>query len=211
MTANPLYPVFLKLDQVPVLIVGAGPVGYEKLFFILKSSPNARITVVAIEVSAEVEELLQQYPHLEVRRRAYQPSDLEGNKLVIVATGIREMGVQIREEAHARNMLVNVADTPDLCDLYLGSIVTRGNLKVAISTNGQSPTFAKRFRQMLEEVLPEEIPDLLQHLKAVRDRLSGDFEDKVKQLNDLTAQLLETGPAPEQKTGSSSESSPETN
>ena len=204
MLPNPLYPVFLKLDQVPLLIVGAGPVGYEKLFFILKSSPNACITVVAIEVSPEVEELVEQHPHIQVRRRAYQPTDLEGHKLVIVATGIRDMGVQIRQEAHARGMLINVADTPDLCDLYLGSIVTRGNLKIAISTNGQSPTFAKRFRQMLEEVLPEEIPDLLQHLNAVRDRLQGDFNDKVKQLNDLTAQLLETSPAPEEKANGTS-------
>jgi len=81
---------------------------------------------------------------------------------------------------------VNVADTPDLCDFYLGGIVTKGNLKIAISTNGKSPTAAKRLRQLLEEVLPEEIDDLLDNLNAYRDTLKGDSEYKVKAMNEIT-------------------------
>ena len=80
---------------------------------------------------------------------------------------------------------------PTLCDFYLGSIVTRGPLKVGISTNGQSPTFAKRFRQLLEEALPHTLPELIANLKSIRDRLTGNFEEKVERLNAVTASLLE--------------------
>ena len=83
-----------------------------------------------------------------------------------------------------------MADTPDLCDFYLGGIVTKGNLKVAISTNGKSPTAAKRLRQLLEDVLPEELDDLLDNLNAYRETLKGDFEYKVKAMNEITEGLV---------------------
>ena len=86
---------------------------------------------------------------------------------------------------------MNVADNPPLCDFYMGSIVTRGDLKVAISTNGKSPTFSKRFRQLLEDILPNETSELLDNLKVFRDQLKGDFEQKVKDLNHLTKTLIE--------------------
>ena len=88
--------------------------------------------------------------------------------------------------------MINVADTPDLCDFYLVSIVTKGDLKIAISTNAKSPTFAKRFRQLLEEALPENIQDTLDLLQEFRSRLTNDFEAKVEQLNLLTSGLLES-------------------
>ena len=188
---NPLYPIFLKLHTLRMLLVGAGEVGYEKLSFILKSSPDAQITVVAPRVSAEVEELVARSAAVRLIRRPFLSDDLRGKDLVIAATDQPEVNVYVRNESRKRGILVNVADTPDLCDFYLGSIVTRGNLKVAISTNGQSPTFAKRFRQVLEAVLPEETGDLLEHLKVVRDRLTGDFSSKIRQLNALTATLAE--------------------
>ncbi|MEM8907988.1 MAG: bifunctional precorrin-2 dehydrogenase/sirohydrochlorin ferrochelatase [Bacteroidota bacterium] len=192
MAANPLYPVFLKLHQLRLLIVGAGEVGFEKLSFILKSSPDAQITVVAPEVSPAIRQLLaERSHHVTIQSKSFAPSDIDGHDLVIAATNIRELNAQIQQAAKAKGRLVNVADTPALCDFYLGSIVTRGPLKIAISTNGQSPTFAKRFRQVLEEVLPHDVADLLDNLRAIRDRLRGNFSYKVKKLNEVTASLLE--------------------
>ena len=188
MSQNTLYPIFLKLHRLKVLIVGAGEVGYEKLSFMLKSSPDARITVVAKEVLAPVRE--QRPEGLTIIRKPFEDEDTQGYHLVIAATNFRELNEQVRAAAKANGALVNVADTPELCDFYLGSIVTRGNLKVAISTNGQSPTFAKRFRQWLEASLPEDTDDLLQNLNEFRRRLGGDFAEKVRQLNRLTASLL---------------------
>ena len=109
---------------------------------------------------------------------------------MIAATNFRDLNEQVRTAAKANGALVNVADTPELCDFYLGSIVTRGSLKVAISTNGCSPTFSKRFRQWLEAILPEDTGVLLQNLNDFRSRLRGDFSEKVRQLNSLTAGLL---------------------
>lgn len=189
---NPLYPIFLKLHTLNMLIVGAGEVGYEKLSFILKSSPDANIKMVAPWVNPEIEELLEKMPHNRVKIicRPFETADVEGMDLVVAATNLNDLNLEVRRVAKAAGKLINVADTPDQCDFYLGSIVTRGNLKVAISTNGQSPTFAKRFRQVLEDILPENTSDLLGNLKIVRDRLKGDFAYKVDKLNELTADLV---------------------
>jgi len=189
---NPLYPVFLKLHELRLLIVGAGEVGYEKLSFILKSSPQANITVVAPWVSQPVGELLEQGNYqVDIHRRPFEEADIQSHDLVIAATNIPVLNRQVRTAAKAQGILVNVADTPGLCDFYLGSIVTKGQLKVGISTNGKSPTLAKRFRQLLEEILPEETDELLANLHAYRDTLGGDFEEKVRRLNELTAGLLQ--------------------
>ena len=189
---NPLYPIFLKLHELNLLIVGAGEVGYEKLSFILKSSPEANITVVATWVSNEVYDLLREREYkVKVIKRGFQKEDVEDHDIVIAATNDRLLNEQVRMAAKAKGKLVNVADTPALCDFYLGSIVTKGPLKIGISTNGQSPTFAKRFRQLLEEILPNDISGLINNLKDIRDRLKGDFVYKVRKLNAITAGLLE--------------------
>ena len=87
-------------------------------------------------------------------------------------------------------MLINVADTPDLCDFYLGSVVTKGHLKIGISTNGKSPTMAKRLREYFEEAIPEDTSTLLERMHQIRDRLKGDFSEKVKALNEITMAWL---------------------
>ena len=194
MEQNPLYPIFLKLHQLDLLIVGAGQVGYEKLSFILKSSPEANITMVAPWVSPEVTALLERGDfNVTIINKEFEPADVIGRDLIIAATDITDLNKEVQRIAKANKILVNVADTPALCDFYLGSIVTRGNLKVAISSNGKSPTFTKRFRQVLEEVLPKDTGAILENLKVIRDRLKGDFDYKVKKLNVLTATLVEQG------------------
>lgn len=193
MNQNPLYPIFLKLHQLKMLIVGAGEVGAEKLSFILKSSPEAKITIIAKAVLPPVQILLKNNPNADVTiiQKEFEVTDANGFDLIIAATNFKDVNIQVQQSAKLYKTLVNVADTPDLCDFYLGAIVTRGNLKVAISTNGQSPTFAKRFRQLLEEVLPRETDDLLNNLKVIRDNLKGNFTSKVKALNEITASLIE--------------------
>jgi precorrin-2 dehydrogenase len=189
---NPLYPVFLKLHELELLLVGAGEAGYEKLFFILKSSPSAIVTVVAPEVSPRIEALLSQKPghKVTVHRRSFEKTDPMGCDVVIAATNDHRLNAHVREAAKSQGALVNVADTPDLCDFYLGGVVTKGDLKIAISTNGRSPTFAKRLRQVLEEALPGNTNNLLQNLHKLRARLSLDFSQKVEKLNELTANLV---------------------
>lgn len=188
---NQLYPIFLKAQQLPILIVGGGYVGYEKLFFILKNSPRARVIVVATNIAPNIHSLLLGRTHqVTLLERPFRLADLHYKSLVLAATNVPALNKSIWQAAKSANILVNVADTPHLCDFYLGSIVTKGNLKIAISTNGKSPTFAKRFRQLLEAALPEEVDSLLEHLQAFRQTLEGDFEEKVTVLNALTADLV---------------------
>ena len=192
-TRNNLYPIFLKLHRLNVLIVGGGSVGEEKLSFLLKSSsPDARVTIVGKEISPAIRRLALESPEAEVilRQKAFEAADLQGHDLVIAATNDRLLNERVRREAKRQGLLVNVADIPDLCDFYLGAIVTKGHLKVAISTNGQSPTFAKRFRQLLESALPDDIHDLLTNLHKLRARLRGDFAEKVRRLDALTQTLV---------------------
>ena len=94
-----------------------------------------------------------------------------------------------RDAANEKGILVNAADKPELCDFYLGSVVQKGNLKIAISTNGKSPTIAKRLKEVLNETLPDEIDTLLNSMQTIRNKMSGDFTEKVKQLNELTKNL----------------------
>ena len=188
---NPLYPVFFKLDKLKMLVVGAGEVGFEKMHFILKSSPNANVTVVAPMAREEMSELMANGKYnINWIQREFRNDDVDGHDLIVAATNFEDVNKFVHHAAKQRDKLINVADTPALCDFYLGSIVTRGNLKVAISTNGKSPTFAKRFRQVLEEVLPNDSAELVENLKVFRDRLKGDFEYKVKELNRITSTLV---------------------
>lgn len=187
---NPLFPIFLKLDQLDTLIVGGGYVGLEKISGLLKSSPNANVTLVAAEIKPEIRELGNSYPNLKLIERPFTDSDLHNRDLVIIGTNDKQLNAIIKDKAKALKILTNVADTPDLCDFYLSSVVTKGDLKIAISTNGKSPTLAKRFREMMEEVLPEEVPELLNNMREIRDRLKGDFEYKLKTLNDLTINII---------------------
>lgn len=183
---NNLFPIFVKIEQLNTLVVGGGYVGLEKLEALLKNAPEAPITLAAPEIREEITELAKQHSNVTLRFQPYEASLLEGKDLVIVGTNFYEVNRQVQEDCKTRKILVNVADTPALCDFYLGSVVKKGDLKIAISTNGKSPTFAKRFREILESILPESLQETLDNLVIIRDRLKGDFEVKVEKLNEIT-------------------------
>jgi precorrin-2 dehydrogenase/sirohydrochlorin ferrochelatase len=184
---NQLFPVFFRLDQLQMLIVGGGNVAMEKISFLFKNSDNANVTLVALEIKDEIKEIAGKYPNLKLVQKAYEASDLNGIDLAIAATSIKELNEQIRQDAKKRKVLINVADTPDSCDFYLGSVIKKGDLKIAISTNGKSPTFAKRMRELLEDAIPDNISEVLDNLREIRDNLKGDLAEKMKKLNEITS------------------------
>src|SRR4030095_16176952 len=187
---NRLYPIFLKLDQLETLLVGAGNVGLEKLQSVLSNSPDASITVVAPLVSDEIKILLSSYPKCTIVNRAFRESDLHNKRIVLCATDDTALHHHIKFLANQRGILVNVADTPELCDFYLSSIVQKGSLKIAISTNGKSPTIAKRVKEFIDGLIPVEMEDVLDNLQRIRNRMKGTFQEKVKRLNELTKELV---------------------
>jgi siroheme synthase-like protein len=188
---NKLYPVFLKLEELELLLVGAGNVGLEKLNSLLSNSPEAKITVIAPMIKEEVRQLLQKHPFCVLLQRSFEETDLNSKDLVVLATDDPELHKQIKSLAEEKGILVNVADTPELCDFYLGSIVQKGNLKIAISTNGKSPTAAKRIKEVLNKALPAELDNVIENLHEIRSKLNGNFEYKVKKLNAITKVLVD--------------------
>ena len=188
---NQLYPVFLKMQELRLLLVGGGNVALEKLSSVLSNSPGTVITIVAPVIREEVRQLLTDYPNCEIIQRGFEETDLDNKEIVLCATDNRELHKQIKSLANQKGLLVNVADTPELCDFYLGSIVQKGDIKIAISTNGKSPTIAKRLKEVLADMLPDEMEEMLDNIRVYRNQIRGDFAEKVKQLNELTKGLVE--------------------
>jgi len=191
MERNNLFPVFLKLESLETLIVGGGHVGFEKLSAILKNSPSASVTLVARTIQEPIRELAASHPRVKLHERNFKLWDLWDKDIVLLATDNRSLHETIRNFARTKRILVNVADTPDLCDFYLGSVVTRGNLKIGVSTNGKSPTISKRMREYLEEAIPDETNQLLDNMQKIREQIKGDFKHKVEVLNNITASWLD--------------------
>jgi len=189
MERNELYPIFLKLHNLNVLIVGGGNVGLEKLSFMLKSSPNANVEVVAPKFLPELEALVEKHPSVKLTQAKFKKKMLKKHNMVIACTDDLKVNKRVYDLSRKRYLICNIADTPDLCDYYLGGIVTKGNVKIAISTNGKSPTTAKRLRQFFEEVIPEDINKMVENLNEYRKTLKGDFEEKVQKMNEITESL----------------------
>lgn len=189
MERNELYPIFLKVSNLNILIVGGGNVGLEKLSFLLKSSPNAKVQMIAPHFLENTLQLAEKH-EVEITKDVYHKRFLEGKHIVVACTDKIEVNEEVYHDCRERSILVNVADNPPFCDFYMGGIVTKGNVKVAISTNGKSPTAAKRLRQFFEDVLPENIDDLVKNLNEYRKTIKGDFEEKVEALNEFTKSLV---------------------
>jgi precorrin-2 dehydrogenase/sirohydrochlorin ferrochelatase len=140
--------MFLKLEGRQVLVVGAGNVGEPKIAGLLET--GAHIRVVALQASPAVREWARE-GKIELAVRAFSSDDLAGAFLTIVATNSRTLNERVYHEAQRRGVLCNVVDVPDLCDFFYPAVVRRGDLQIAVSTAGQSPSLAQKIRQQLEK------------------------------------------------------------
>jgi len=146
-TMSSLFPMFVKLEGKRCLVVGAGKVGEPKIHGLIDT--GARIHVIALEASEAVHEWANA-GKITLEVRAFDAGDLEGTFLTVVATPSRVLNGSIYREAQRRGVLCNVVDDPEYCDFYYPAVVRRGDLQIAISTNGQSPSLAQKLRQQLE-------------------------------------------------------------
>lgn len=162
------YPINLDINGRNCLVVGGGAVGLRKVNTLLDC--GARVTVVSPEVESPIEQMAQK-GRVQLERRAYTTSDLDGKFLVIGATDDNTLNRKISWDAGRKKMLCNIADVPDACNFILPSIVQRGDLIIAISTSGSSPAFAKTLRKELKARYGEEYGDLLALMSAIRSRL----------------------------------------
>jgi precorrin-2 dehydrogenase / sirohydrochlorin ferrochelatase len=144
---NSLFPMFLKLEGKRCLVVGAGKVGEPKIGGLIDTDANIR--VVALEASEAVHGWANA-GKIKLELRAFAPEDLDGVFLAVVATASSALNEFAFSEAQRRGILCNVVDVPEYCDFYYPAVVRRGDLQIAISTSGQSPSLAQKIRQQLE-------------------------------------------------------------
>jgi uroporphyrin-III C-methyltransferase / precorrin-2 dehydrogenase / sirohydrochlorin ferrochelatase len=160
-----LLPIFLKLEGRPGLLVGAGNVALEKIGSLLAT--GVRLRVIAPEANQEICQLADE-GRLEWVERRFDPSDLDGNFVVIAATDDPEVNATVYRESVRRGILVNSVDDPPHCDFYFGSVVRRGDLQIAISTAGESPAVAQRIRREIDDQLSSDIGPWLTELGQLR-------------------------------------------
>jgi uroporphyrin-III C-methyltransferase/precorrin-2 dehydrogenase/sirohydrochlorin ferrochelatase len=160
-----LLPIFLNLEGRQCLLVGAGTVALEKIGSLLKT--GLRLRVVAPEARTEVEELAAE-GKIEWVQRKFEAADLDGNFIVIAATDVPEVNAAVYREALARGIPCNSVDDIPNCDFFFGSVVSRGDLQIAISTAGESPAVAQRLRREIDEQLPQDLGPWLAKLGELR-------------------------------------------
>jgi siroheme synthase-like protein len=163
-----LFPAFLKLTNRRVLVVGGGTIAEQKIPGLLEA--GAHIHVVSPKLSPQLAQRVRNR-QIDWSPKAFEPTDLDGAFLVIAATSLRDLNAQVYREADLRNILCNAVDDIDHCHFYYGSIVQRGDLQIAISTNGKSPALAQRLRKELEEQFGPEYEYWLDWLGAARETL----------------------------------------
>ena len=186
---NTKFPIFLKPESLTFNVFGGSEIAEEKLHFLLKSSPHARVRVFADAFTESVQALIDKHEHVRAipHWRAW-PWQVGRNDVSVVAT------VEPREVRWSVGLgrlmghLLNVADVPERCDFYMGGIVTNGSLKLAISTDER---VGQAHARMVEDVLPEDVESNLSELQALRRELKGDFAQKQATLRALTRHFRE--------------------
>jgi siroheme synthase-like protein len=167
-----LLPIFVKLQNRLVVVVGGGAIAQSKIEGLLAA--EARVRIVAPQVTPAIAQWVSQ-GKVEWQAKTFAPVDVNGAFLVIAATSAPGVNEAVFTEADARGILCNAVDDIEHCHFYYGSIVQRGDLQIAISTNGKSPALAQRLRLLLEKQFGPEYELWLEWLGAARELLrAGD-------------------------------------
>lgn len=161
-------PVFLDMSDRPCLVIGGGAVALQKVQRLLAAA--AAVTVISPSLHSELAELLAR-KRFQYIARTYQPGDMDGSILVMIATDDRSTNATIRAEGRARGIWVNAADDPPNCDFILPAVVRRGPITIGISTAGGSPAMARRIREELTDYFTEDFEPLAEMLADVRNDL----------------------------------------
>jgi siroheme synthase-like protein len=186
-----LFPIFVKLQGRPVVVIGAGEVAAQKIDGLLRS--GAKVRVVAPDVHPQFVDWIRDRK-IDWVPRKFQPDDLAGATFAIAATSAPGVNALVYREAEVRGILCNAVDDIENCHFYYGSVVQRGDLQIAISTNGKSPALAQRLRQELEQQFGPEYESWLEWLGAARELLrvagGGGTDTNKKMLHHLASRPM---------------------
>ena len=166
------YPAFIDLQNRPVLVVGGGIVAERKVETLLET--GAVITVVSPQITEQLD-AYSKSNRITVQQRGFIPSDVDGVSLVISATDDPTTQTEVASIAVSKNILVNTVDKPELCSFIVPAILRRGDITIAISTSGKSPSLAAELRARLDRVLTDEFARTAKVLGAVRQEVHRTF------------------------------------
>jgi len=172
MNQNLLYPIFLKLKDKQVLVVGGGFIAYQKLIGLINT--EAKLTVLAPTIVDEVRELDGEFPYkrnISFIERDYEWEDEKNFFMVIAATDLPELNNSISNRCRDQGILVNSVDEPDHCDFYVPSIVDSGDIKIAISTSGKAPSVAQKLRVDLQAFVGTKYANLVTIISEFRTKV----------------------------------------
>lgn len=162
----PRYPIFLELTGRRAVVIGAGAVALRKAQSLLDA--GARLVVVAEHIDSALTTLCQQ-TNAELVRSKYSKDHLVGAALVIAATSEHRLNEQIYKDCQQLEILCNVVDQPQLCDFFVPAVVKRGNLQIAIATEGNFPAYAGHLRKKLEQIFTAQHGEFLAQLETLRE------------------------------------------
>ena len=180
------YPLFLNIRNKPVVVIGGGPVAERKILRLIEYS--AQVKVISPDVTEAID-LMADSGIIELEKREYQKGDVSECYLAISACGVDSVDKEVYHEADSKFIPVNVVDVPKLCTFTVPSVVRRDPLQIAISTGGNSPSYAKKLRKHLEEEIDPIYGPYVMFLGQVRDlvksRVSGPEKIRKELLHDL--------------------------
>ena len=184
-----LFPIFVKLQGRLVVVVGGGNIAAGKIPGLLQS--QARVRIIAPQINSQISAWVNA-GEIDWSSKEFVPEDLKDATLVIAATSIPAVNAAVFQAAEARGIFCNAVDDIANCHFYYGSIVQRGDLQIAVSTNGKSPALAQRLRKELEQQYPAEYAAWLDSLGDAREKLRAtsdpkDFEENKAILHRLAS------------------------
>jgi len=167
------YPIFLELKGRRVVLIGAGTIAFRKATTLLEA--GARLVIVAEHATPEVELLCQQNKHAELVKSSYAKEYLNGAIMVIAATNNRQLNKQIYRDCQNCGAICNVVDDPELCDFFAPAVLRRGDLQIAISTEGACPAYAGHIRKKLEDMFTDTHAKFLSELECLRAKVISEL------------------------------------
>jgi siroheme synthase-like protein len=171
------YPLFLKLSGKVCVVVGGGRVADRKVRSILKC--GARVHVICPQACKSIS-ALHDTRKIKLTERGYKPADLQGATLVFAATNDVQTNLRVSQDARKKQIPVNVADSPDLCDFIVPAVVTQGSVIIAISTSGTLPMLARKLREEIERQLSKDLSRYAVKVGRLRKLLMERIGDRKK-------------------------------
>jgi len=162
----PYYPIFLDIEDRPVVIIGGGNVCARKAETMMNY--GARVTIVSPEFTEEIEQWGRDGV-LQLRRKTYEDADLEGANIVIASTDDQSVNEQIAADCRRRRIPVNVVDVTPLCEFIVPAIIDKGSVTLAVSTGGKSPALARTLKEDLQRIVGPEYAEVNDALGTLRE------------------------------------------